>query len=436
MVNKKNKRDDFSQETRNHLSKQVACICSNPLCKKQTNGPDTTLSKSISIGIAAHICAASPEGPRYDAKMTTDERKDIKNGIWLCSNCAALIDRKPELYTIELLQQWKSCALSNASQQIGKYTLSEIKQDIDNQDKKIMQYDFYDINALLSQAVKSIDELVSRQGDSDITGMPTGFSDLDKMTSGLQEGDLVIVAGRPSMGKTTFALNVAEHIAFEQDAPVAVFSMEMSSIQLIMRTLGSVCTINQQNLRTGKLDHEEWQNLLITSKRLKDKAFYSYHEVFSIETLRNCAVYLASLHGNLGCIVIDYIQLMSANGGSKGENRATEISEISRSLKTLAKELKCPVIALSQLNRGLEQRPNKRPIMSDLPESGAIEQDADIILFIYRDEVYHPDSQDKGMAEIIISKQRNGPIGTVRLAFQGKFTRFVNYVDRLYQDED
>jgi replicative DNA helicase len=340
--------------------------------------------------------------------------------------------------------------LISASHEIANLAFSasheRVKQILDEAEAKIFainenqgrtQQGFAGINALLSQAVKRIDELVSRQGDSDITGMPTGFSDLDKMTSGFQEGDLVIVAGRPSMGKTTFALNIAEHIAFEQEAPVAIFSMEMSSIQLIMRTIGSVGAINQQNLRTGKLDPEEWQNLLATSKRLKDKALYiDETPALSPIELRARARRLARLHGNLGCIVIDYIQLMSANGGSKGENRATEISEISRSLKTLAKELKCPVIALSQLNRGLEQRPNKRPIMSDLRESGAIEQDADIILFIYRDEVYNPDSQDKGLAEIIISKQRNGPIGTVRLAFQGKFTRFVNYVDRLYQDED
>ncbi|MFM2344334.1 MAG: replicative helicase protein [Pseudomonadota bacterium] len=327
----------------------------------------------------------------------------------------------------------------NASHEKVKQVLDEAEAKIFaiNENQGRTQQGFLNIKGLLSQAVNRIDELVNKQGDSDITGIPSGFVDLDKMTSGLHEGDLVIVAGRPSMGKTTFALNVAEHIAFENDAPVAVFSMEMSAIQLIMRTIGSVGSINQQNLRTGKLAPDEWQNLLMTANKLKDKALYiDETPALSPMELRARARRLARQHGQLGCIVIDYIQLMSANGGSKGENRATEISEISRSLKTLAKELKCPVIALSQLNRGLEQRPNKRPIMSDLRESGAIEQDADVILFIYRDEVYHPDSQDKGTAEIIISKQRNGPIGTIRLSFQGKYTRFVNHVHNYNEYDD
>lgn len=285
---------------------------------------------------------------------------------------------------------------------------------------------FQEIQPLLAQVVERIDELYHREGDSDVTGIPTGFLDLDKMTSGLQPGDLVIVAGRPSMGKTSFSMNIAEHVAIEEGLPVAVFSMEMGAVQLAMRMLGSVGMLDQHRMRTGKLVTEDWPRVTHAVQRMQDAQVYIDETpgLTAVE-LRARARRLARQCGKLGLIVIDYIQLMSANGG--GENRATEISEISRSLKSLAKELDCPLIALSQLNRSLEQRPNKRPIMSDLRESGAIEQDADVILFIYRDEVYNPDSPDKGTAEIIIGKQRNGPIGTVRLTFQGSSTKFLNF---------
>ena len=259
-----------------------------------------------------------------------------------------------------------------------------------------------------------------------MTGVPTGFSDLDKMTSGLQKGDLVIVAGRPSMGKTAFSMNIAEHVAIEQGLPVAVFSMEMGAVQLAMRMLGSVGMLDQHRMRTGKLLAEDWPRVTHAVQKMQDaKLYIDETPALSSGEVRSRARRLARQYGTLGLIVIDYIQLMGA--ASAGENRATEISEISRSLKSLAKELECPVIALSQLNRSLEQRPNKRPIMSDLRESGAIEQDADLILFIYRDEVYNPDSPDKGTAEIIIGKQRNGPIGSVRMTFQGSSTRFLNF---------
>jgi len=285
---------------------------------------------------------------------------------------------------------------------------------------------FQEIQPLLSQVVERIDELYHREGDSDVTGIPTGFIDLDRMTSGLQQGDLVIVAGRPSMGKTSLAMNVAEHVAIEHGLPVAVFSMEMGAVQLAMRMLGSVGMLDQHRMRTGKLRADDWPRVTHAVQKMQDAQIYIDETpgLTSVD-LRARARRLARQCGKLGLIVIDYIQLMSANGS--GENRATEISEISRSLKSLAKELECPVIALSQLNRSLEQRPNKRPIMSDLRESGAIEQDADLILFIYRDEVYNPDSPDKGTAEIIIGKQRNGPIGTTRLTFQGESTRFLNF---------
>jgi replicative DNA helicase len=289
---------------------------------------------------------------------------------------------------------------------------------------------FQEIQPLLTQVVERIDELYHREGGSDITGVPTGFNDLDRMTSGLQPGDLIIVAGRPSMGKTSFSMNIGEHVAIEQGLPVAVFSMEMGAVQLAMRMVGSVGMLDQHRMRTGKLTAEDWPRLTHAVQQVQEAQIYiDETPALSSMEVRARARRLARQCGQLGLISIDYMQLMSAN--SAGENRATEISEISRSLKGLAKELNCPLIALSQLNRSLEQRPNKRPVMSDLRESGAIEQDADLILFIYRDEVYNPDSPDKGTAEIIIGKQRNGPIGSVRLTFQGASTRFLNFTSGL-----
>jgi len=287
---------------------------------------------------------------------------------------------------------------------------------------------FVAIPPLLTQVVERIETLYSRDNDSDVTGIATGFTDLDSMTSGLQPGDLVIVAGRPSMGKTAFSVNIAEHVALEVNKPVAIFSMEMGGTQLAMRMIGSVGRLNQHTLRTGKLEDDDWSRMTHALGRLNDAPIF-IDETAALNSLelRSRARRLHRQNDGLGLIVIDYIQLMSSPASKGGENRATEISEISRSLKSLAKELQVPVIALSQLNRSLEQRPNKRPIMSDLRESGAIEQDADLILFIYRDEVYNPDSPDKGKAEIIIAKQRNGPIGKVELTFRGEYTRFENY---------
>ncbi len=286
---------------------------------------------------------------------------------------------------------------------------------------------FQPLKPLLIQVVNRIDELYNRDNPSDVTGVATGFSDLDGRTSGLQPGDLVIVAGRPSMGKTALSLNIAEHVALEGKLPVAVFSMEMGASQLVMRLLGSIGHLDQHKLRTGRINDDEWPKLTHAIGVLDEAPlFIDESAALSAMEVRARARRLARQcrDGQLGLIVVDYLQLMAGSG--QGENRATEISEISRSLKSLAKELHVPVVALSQLNRSLEQRPNKRPVMSDLRESGAIEQDADLILFIYRDEVYNPDSQDKGKAEIIIGKQRNGPIGTVPLAFLGEYTRFEN----------
>ncbi len=296
---------------------------------------------------------------------------------------------------------------------------------------------FQDIQTLLPQVAERIDMLFSRDNQSDVTGIPSGFNDLDSMTSGLQPGDLVIVAGRPSMGKTAFSLNIAENVALDTKLPVAVFSMEMASTQLAMRMIGSVGRLDQHKMRTGRLEDDDWEKLTTALGKLNEAPiFIDEGAGLSSFDVRARARRLHRQAGKLGLIVVDYLQLMAAPAGKQGENRATEISEISRSLKALAKELDCPVIALSQLNRSVEQRPDKRPVMSDLRESGAIEQDADLILFIYRDEVYNPDSPDKGTAEIIIGKQRNGPIGRVRLTFIGANTRFENYANAGYMADE
>jgi replicative DNA helicase len=291
---------------------------------------------------------------------------------------------------------------------------------------------FQPIKGLLSRAVERIDELYQRT--EPITGLATGFTDFDEMTSGLQPSDLIIVAGRPSMGKTSFAMNLAENVAIGTKRPVAVFSMEMPGDSLAMRMMSSLGRIDQHRVRTGKLEDDEWPRLTSAVNILSTAAlFIDDTPALSPTELRARARRLKREQGDLGLIVVDYLQLMQAPGS--GENRVAEISAISRSLKALAKELRVPLVALSQLNRSLEQRPNKRPVMSDLRESGAIEQDADLIVFIYRDEVYNPESKDKGIAEIIIGKQRNGPIGTSRLTFLGRYTKFENYIDSFYGEE-
>ncbi|MFN2289120.1 MAG: replicative DNA helicase [Chromatocurvus sp.] len=279
------------------------------------------------------------------------------------------------------------------------------------------------LRPLLQTAIGRIEELFQSGGD--ITGLSTGYLDLDGMTSGLQPSDLVIVAGRPSMGKTSFAMNLVEHATMNQDKPVLVFSMEMPADQLIVRMLSSIGRINQTRIRNGKLEMEDWDKLAAAVGKLKDaNLLIDDTPALTPTELRSRARRVAREHGDIGMIMVDYLQLMQVAGSSEG--RTAEISEISRNLKAVAKEFKCPMVALSQLNRSLEQRPNKRPVNSDLRESGAIEQDADVIMFIYRDEVYNEDSPEKGVAEIIIGKQRNGPIGVCRLAFIDQFTRFEN----------
>lgn len=285
------------------------------------------------------------------------------------------------------------------------------------------------IKEFLAKTMDRIDTLFHL--DNPITGTPTGYHDFDEMTSGLQPSDLVIVAGRPSMGKTTFAMNIAEHVVIKSKKPVLVFSMEMPGESLVMRSLSSLCRIDQLRIRTGKLEDEDWPRISSTVSMLSEAPmFIDDTPALSPAEVRARARRVAKEHGQLGLIMVDYLQLMQVPGFN--ENRTAEISEISRSLKSLAKELKVPVIALSQLNRSLEQRADRRPVMSDLRESGAIEQDADLIVFIYRDEVYNENSPDKGTAEIIIAKQRNGPIGKVRLAFLGQYTCFENFTRHSY----
>lgn len=287
------------------------------------------------------------------------------------------------------------------------------------------------INPLLTRAVDRIDELAGSDGD--LTGLASGYKDLDEMTSGWQKSDLVIVAARPSMGKTAFAMNLVEHAILNDDKPVLVFSLEMPAESLIFRMLSSLGRIDQKKIRTGDIKDDEWTPFNDAVAKLKDKNLYIDDSAgVSPMEMRSRVRRIVREHGSIGMIVVDYLQLMQIKGTS--ENRVNEISEISRSLKLLAREFECPVIALSQLNRGLEQRPNKRPVMSDLRESGAIEQDADVILFIYRDEVYNEDSPDKGIAEVNIGKQRNGPIGSIRLSFLGQYTRFENFAQPKYDD--
>ena len=291
---------------------------------------------------------------------------------------------------------------------------------------------FSPIKPLLAKAIDRIEMLFQKEGH--ITGASTGFNDFDDLTSGMQPSDLVIVAGRPSMGKTTFAMNIAEHVAIKEQVPVAVFSMEMPGEQLAMRMISSLGRIDQHRVRTGKLEDDEWPRMTSAINILAETKLYidDTPAMTPTEVRARCRRLARENDGKLGLVVLDYLQLMQSPGS---ESRVNEISDISRSLKALAKELNVPVIALSQLNRSLEQRPNKRPIMSDLRESGAIEQDADVIVFIYRDEVYNKDTTDKGTAEIIIAKQRNGPIGTTRLTFLGQYTRFENFIHDPYAGE-
>jgi len=286
------------------------------------------------------------------------------------------------------------------------------------------------VRPLLTKAIEKIDELYLTKGA--LTGISSGFQDLDAITSGLQPSDLVIIAGRPSMGKTALMMNIAESAVISGNKPVLVYSLEMPSHSLVMRMLSSLGRIDQTKIRNGQLSDDDWPRLTSAVTLLNDKPlFVDDTPGLTPNEMRSRTRRIVREHGPVGMIVVDYLQLMQTSGTP--ENRAVEISEISRSLKSIAKEFDCPVIAGSQLNRGLEQRTDKRPIMSDLRESGAIEQDADLIMAVYRDEVYHEDTPDKGIAEIIILKQRNGPIGRKKLAFMGQYTKFEDLA-RDYED--
>jgi replicative DNA helicase len=311
------------------------------------------------------------------------------------------------------------------------------KELVDEAERKVFAiaeqklFDRHGIKTIAEVLTNTIERIeVLSESDSPITGMSSGFMDFDKLTSGLQRADLIIVAGRPSMGKTTFAMNIAEWISMKSDKPVLIFSMEMPAEQLAMRMLASLARIELQRIRNGQLHDEDWPRLSAAIAMMASrKMFIDDSGSLSPIEVRARARRLMREQGELGLIVVDYLQLMKVPGNN--EHRAAEISEISRSLKTLARELNVPVIALSQLNRSLEQRTDRRPIMSDLRESGAIEQDADLITFIYRDEMYNKDTADKGTAEIIIAKQRNGPTGMMRLTFLGHFSRFENFTQQI-----
>jgi replicative DNA helicase len=306
--------------------------------------------------------------------------------------------------------------------------LDESEQKIFNigEEGSRMKRGFQGMDSLVVALLDRVQEM--SENPNDITGVPTGFYELDRQTAGLQPGDLIVLAARPSMGKTALAINIAEHVALNEQLPVAVFSMEMGASQLAIRVVGSIGRIDQSRLRTGKLKDEEWPRLTEAIEKLRNISLHIDETAgLTVGELRASARRLArQCGGKLGLIVVDYLQLMSGSAGND-ENRATELGEISRGLKMLAKELQCPVIALSQLNRSVETRPDKRPMMSDLRESGAIEQDADIIMFIYRDDYYNKESKEPGVAEIIIAKQRNGPTGTTKLTFLKNLTRFENY---------
>jgi replicative DNA helicase len=388
------------------------------------------------------ISELSEEGEPYDIVTVAEwlENHQLLDEAGGMRNLAALAENTPSASNISayadivrkrsILRQLISATTDindtvfnpqgRSSEQILEYaeqTVFEIAER-ENQGRK----SYLDIKEYLKGALERIDELFHK--DSPITGIATGYDDLDMKTAGFQRSDLIIVAGRPSMGKTAFAINIAEHAAIKGKHSVAVFSMEMPGEQLAMRMMSSLGRIDQHKIRTGKLSDEDWPRLTSAVSILQEsKMFIDDTPALTPSELRARCRRISREHG-LDLVVVDYLQLMQVAGTN--ENRATEISEISRSLKAMAKELSIPVIALSQLNRSLESRTDRRPVMSDLRESGAIEQDADVILFIYRDEVYDEESADKGTAEIIIGKQRNGPIGKVRLAFRGQYTRFEN----------
>lgn len=360
---------------------------------------------------------------------------EMASGIAGSTNIVAYAITVRERSTLRQLIQ-ASSDIAKASYNPGALSSDELiqlaeKKVLEIAEERPKEGGFSGVNSLLKGAVEKIDLLF--RNDSDLTGLSTGLSELNEKTSGWQSGELIILAARPSMGKTALALNFVEEAVMTQPKPVLVFSLEMPADSLIMRMLSSIGRIDQGNIRTGKLTEDDWPKLEAAARKLKDKPLFIDDTAgLTPSEVRARIRKITREYGDPGMIMIDYLQLMHVAGSTEG--RTQEISEISRSMKALAKEYNCPVIALSQLNRSVESRPNKRPMNSDLRESGAIEQDADVILFIYRDEYYNEESPDKGVAELIIGKQRNGEIGTCRAAFVGKFTRFENLASDYFQE--
>ncbi len=364
-------------------------------------------------------------GPAYIAAMA----QNVPSALNIASYARVIYERSVQRQLAQVATEIAEEALSPVPQEIGRL--------LDEAESKILRIGESnarhgqgpsEIRALTARVFERIDELHQRNDTSGVTGVPSGFVDLDKLTAGFQPGDLIIVAGRPSMGKTALALNIAEQVAINLPArlPVAIFSMEMSGAQLTSRLLASIGKIDSHKMRTGRLADDEWGHLTDAMAKLQEAPIIiDDNGALTALELRARARRLKRRYPKLGLVIVDYLQLMEAK--TKGENRATEVAEISRSLKAMAKELDCPVIALSQLSRKVEERTDKRPNLSDLRESGAIEQDADLVLFVYRDEVYYPDEEEnKGRAEVIIGKHRSGPIGTAHLTFIGRHTRFQN----------
>ncbi len=410
--------EDFYQKNHKNIFRAIAHLHENQLACDVVTVSDWLEAHGLTkqsggLDYLADLAANTPGASNVEAYSGIVREKSVLRQLIQIGNELAEKAFNPETQTAdELIEEAEKLVY-----QIREQTLKS-------------QSGFHDIKTVLKEAIENIEELV--ENESDITGLPYGWLDLDKKTAGLQRSDLVIVAGRPAMGKTSFAMNIAERAAVKGSS-VAIFSMEMAAHQLVMRMFSSLSQINQGDLKRGKLTDTDWPKLGQSSALLsQSKLFIDDQPALSPNEIMSRCRRLKNREG-LDLIVIDYLQLMQVKG--KVENRANEISEISRHLKAMAKELDVPVIALSQLNRSLEQRPNKRPVMSDLRESGAIEQDADLIIFIYRDEVYNPDSQDKGKAEIILGKHRNGSIGTVNLTFRGQYTRFDNYENDILFDE-
>ncbi|WP_223788507.1 replicative DNA helicase [Marinicella meishanensis] len=402
--------EDFYQKNHQHIFKAITYLNENQQACDVVTVSDWLEAHGLTeqsggLDYLAELAANTPGASNVEAYAGIVREKSVLRQLIQIGNELAEKAFSPETTTAdEMIEEAEKLVF-----QIREQTLKS-------------RSGFHDIKEVLKETIENLELLA--ENDGDITGLPYGWVDLDKKTAGLQRSDLIIVAGRPAMGKTSFAMNVAERAAITGSS-VAIFSMEMAAHQLVMRMFSSLSQINQADLKRGKLKDSDWPKLGQSSALLsQSKLFIDDQPALSPNEIMSRCRRLKNRHG-LDLIVIDYLQLMQIKG--KVENRANEISEISRNLKAMAKELDVPVIALSQLNRSLEQRPNKRPVMSDLRESGAIEQDADLIIFIYRDEVYNPDSQDKGKAEIILGKHRNGSIGKIDLTFRGQFTRFDNY---------